>query len=105
MKVKSDEERRGLLSGVQDPEREHEHDPEPDLNFVGTSPQRSWSANQLACTAITCILLLVGGTFAHTFLLNVPTSQFASLNANDVFSNGTHDFKRTVLIVSIDGLR
>jgi hypothetical protein len=100
---KTDEEREGLLSGVQDPERELDS---PEHHGLSWS-QKPWSSSRLAALAVACILFLIGIVFARTFLLIrvSPTDRYASKNAQDVTSNGTHDFRKTVLIVSIDGLR
>jgi Type I phosphodiesterase / nucleotide pyrophosphatase len=103
VKNKNDEEREGLLSGVQDPERELDL---PEHHGLGLSwSHRPWSGSRLAALAAACIFFLIGVVFARTFLLIDPTDHFASKNVQDVTSNGTHDFRKTVLIVSIDGLR
>jgi hypothetical protein len=84
-----DEEHEGLLSGVTESDSK-------------TNSQDTWSTQKIACTAIFFIILLVVGSFARSLLMNPPRSRSDSYILQ---SNGTHDFKRTVLIVSIDGLR
>jgi hypothetical protein len=45
--------------------------------------------------------------FGVFYWLSAPPSSIRALhfNGDTLRSNGTHDFKRTVLLVSIDGLR
>jgi hypothetical protein len=90
------EELKGLLSGSED----------FDEQFETRSSHSDWSRNKIIGTASIFILLLICGTFARSFLLiNSPTHPNLYFHGNDLRTNGTHDFKRTVLIVSIDGLR
>ena len=93
----SDEERHGLLSGVHDPSKEVASDDHEDLGWW----QTPWSASKVTAFAIFSILLLIGATFAHTFIINPRITRANAKTA----SNGTHEFRRTVLLVSIDGLR
>ncbi|KAE9408893.1 Phosphodiest-domain-containing protein [Gymnopus androsaceus JB14] len=66
----------------------------------------AWPRSKIIKTAIAFILLLIFGTFSRILLRSPPASHpNISFNGDYVRSNGTHDFKRTVLIVSIDGLR
>lgn len=93
----NDEERKGLLSGADDHEyetQESEYAPRPE-----------WSQRKIVVTAVVFIGLLISGVFARSFLLSSSTHPNLFFNGDNVRSNGTHDFKRTVLIVSIDGLR
>ncbi|KAJ7600864.1 Phosphodiest-domain-containing protein [Mycena floridula] len=102
---KSDrEERKGLLSDtISFPDHD---DDDHELGLDLTSNQRSgWSSNRIIITAVAFILLLICGTFARTFLISSATHPNLLFHGNDLRSNGTHEFKRTVLIVSIDGLR
>lgn len=66
-----------------------------------------WSRKQIVGTAAFFITLLVSGSFIRTLLRGpvVPTEFSLWHNGEALLSNGTHEFKRTVLIVSIDGLR
>lgn len=91
-----DEERKGLLSGVDESDSD-----------VDSSPHKPWSRKKVAGTALFLIGLIIGGSFARSFLLMSPRRTHPNLHFDgDVLrSNGTHDFRRTVLIVSIDGLR
>ncbi|KAJ7432808.1 Phosphodiest-domain-containing protein [Mycena galericulata] len=95
------EERKGLLSGSDEPSTETwkaETELEPD------SP-RGWSRKKVVYAAGALIALLITGTLARSLLISPPTHPNLLFHGDDVRSNGTHDFKRTVLIVSIDGLR
>ncbi|KAJ7486159.1 alkaline-phosphatase-like protein [Mycena galericulata] len=66
---------------------------------------RGWSRKRVVYAAGALIALLITGTLARSLLLSPPTHPNLLFHGDDVRSNGTHDFKRTVLIVSIDGLR
>lgn len=89
------EERKGLLHGTED-------DPEdPIVNKADYQP-RSWSRRKMSVTAIAIIGLLFTGTLARTMLF--AGAGQASYDG-PIFSNGTERYKRTVLLVSIDGLR
>ncbi|KAL5501745.1 hypothetical protein ACEPAH_9005 [Sanghuangporus vaninii] len=104
-------ELRGLLSGVQNTRK-------PDTNskrgrglfvewFENSEP---WSRKNMALVAGILIILLLGAALVPRDLFSGrscrksthPNSKFVG---TELRSNGTHDFKRTVLIVSIDGLR
>ncbi|KAF7348334.1 Type I phosphodiesterase nucleotide pyrophosphatase [Mycena sanguinolenta] len=65
------------------------------------------SRNRIICTAVCLIALLVTGAFVRSLFVEPPATTHPNLlfHGDNVRSNGTHDFKRTVLIVSIDGLR
>jgi len=97
------EERKGLLSRDDDP-YDHDSSEEDDIQ----QQPRSWSRTRIASVAIALIGLLVAGTFARTVLFaksSRPPAHHNSYSETALRSNGTHEFKRTVLIVSIDGLR
>ncbi|KAK7468996.1 hypothetical protein VKT23_003492 [Stygiomarasmius scandens] len=66
-----------------------------------------WPRAKIVKVASALIGLLVLGAFARHILRGPPPKAHPNLSFNGdlVRSNGTHDFKRTVLIVSIDGLR
>lgn len=92
------EEEEGLLSGVPD---HSSKDEEPDTGHV-------WSRRKIIGTASVFIALLISGAFVRTLLRGPVSPSTHSLwftGGGDLRSNGTHDFKRTVIIVSIDGLR
>jgi len=98
-----DEERQGLLSGVPDPTK----DP-ASVNHEGESWWRTtWSDTKVAGFAILSLFLLITATFTHTFVIRplYEGDSSAAPQVQAVASNGTHEFKRTVLLVSIDGLR
>jgi hypothetical protein len=88
------EERKGLLSEVEI------------QDSTQLPSQSAWSVTRVAVVAASLILLIITGSFARTVLSQTshthPNFQF---HGDTLRSNGTHDFKRTVLIVSIDGLR
>ncbi|KDR82590.1 hypothetical protein GALMADRAFT_1347468 [Galerina marginata CBS 339.88] len=98
------EERKGLLHTVD--EEDHpsvEEDSEGD-----TSKDQTWSRRKIATTAIAVIGLLITGTLTRTVLFGGNPGRRAQQSAFSgaaLRSNGTEEFKRTVLIVSIDGLR
>ncbi|KAF9464150.1 Phosphodiest-domain-containing protein [Collybia nuda] len=83
------EEEEGLLSGTS------EH-----------SERQPWSRKKVVGVAAFFILLLISGAFIRTLLRGPivhPNSMWYT--GSDTQTNGTHEFKRTVVIVSIDGLR
>lgn len=95
-----DEERKGLLSGVRVPEDELE--PQDDAEGWWC---RNWSRRRAMFSATVLALLILSAVFAPAMVQSSPRHLDAYLHPSAVHSNGTHDFKRTVLIVSIDGLR
>lgn len=93
-----DEERKGLLANVDD----SADISEPELQA------RPLARKRIVVTAAVLIALLVTGAFARTLLLSSPVGRQIHpswFTGDEIRSNGTHDFQRTVLIVSIDGLR
>lgn len=106
--VGDDLELRGLLSGVRTVnESGGKHRALHDL----LDDNAPWSRKRMASVSIVLIVIILGASLTS---LNVgrwkgkigtpshPNSQFVG---SELRSNGTHDFRRTVLIVSIDGLR
>jgi len=94
------EERRGLLySSNEDIEDDHKRNTKPE----------PWPTKNILITALAFIVLLILGTFTRTMLCPMPgrwgQSKSTHSGSNLLLSNGTHDFKQSVLIVSIDGLR
>ncbi|KAI0916843.1 hypothetical protein AcW2_007127 [Taiwanofungus camphoratus] len=94
----SDEERRGLLSnGTKRFDADDTLEP----------PRRGWSRRTSTVLAVALLVVILGAVFG-TPLVNIlgprprPKPDF---DRERVRSNGTHDFKKTALIVSIDGLR
>lgn len=98
-----------------------------DLEGEG-SERKGWSRRKIVCTATGLIVLLVAGSLTNWVSRTLTRSwmdeaaasggyvegkkgETSSFGVKQHFaggslrSNGTHDFKRTVLIVSIDGLR
>lgn len=88
------EERKGLLSD------DYSEKPEPN-----TQPN-AWSTRKIVVAATTLIGLLITGAVARTLLIPPPPSHpNLFFHGGALRSNGTHNFRRTVLMVSIDGLR
>lgn len=87
------EERRGLL----------DEDVEYDHKLISTS--QSWPAKHILTTALAVIALLVFGIFARTMHCTMPGLWGHPQASTELLSNGTHNYKKTVVIVSIDGLR
>ncbi|KAJ7130881.1 alkaline-phosphatase-like protein [Mycena filopes] len=106
------EERKGLLSGSDELDGPS-GDWKPETDSLDREDERGWSRKKIVCTGVTLIVLLITGAFARTVFLGPPARTAATtephpnllFHGDGVRSNGTHDFKRTVLIVSIDGLR
>ena len=112
------EERKGLLnnsdnfdddyfeketgSGLYEGKLKRPDDDDPERDSAG------WSRGKIVKAAVSLIVLLVLGAFARVLLVSPrPVQDHPNLlfNGDALRSNGTHDFKRTVLVVSIDGLR
>lgn len=97
------EERQGLLSGRTDtPTRESGRYP------AQKSDNSSWSWGKMVAVGAAIILLLFASYSGAIYYMRYKTVERAKamhFDGQTVRSNGTHDFKRTVLIVSIDGLR
>lgn len=104
----SHEERRGLLGGAATGwhDDEDQYPAQQLYSEKQQAPLNTWSNSRILGVAVGVILLLVGGVavkdkLAQLFVPHTPLR----FDANEVLSNGTHEFKRTVLLVSIDGLR
>lgn len=96
------EERKALLNAA-DEEAYHPHGLKDDDDDV--PPPKSWSRRKIVTTAFVLIGLLVTGTFARTLLWSKHDRKTESFYGQTLRSNGTEGFQRTVIIVSIDGLR
>lgn len=99
-----DAEMRGLLSG----ERIQNHD----LEEKEQIHRRDWTRilpRRMTYLAVGLILLILSAFLApsswYTSAPQPSEHRNAQFGGQVLRSNGTHDFKRTVLIVSIDGLR
>ena len=77
---------------------------EPD-NSENIEDKDGWSSRKIALTALALIILLITGAFTLMVLCGPPGRKQQSTSSSILRSNGTHEFKPTVLIVSIDGLR
>lgn len=90
-------EEEGLLSGEVAGSSKHSEDEQP-----------PWSRKRIIGTAAFFITLLISGAFVRRLVwgpVSRPSHSLWFSGGGELRSNGTHDFKRTVLIVSIDGLR
>jgi hypothetical protein len=90
------DERRGLLSNVDDIDAV-----QPDLEEQPTSPATSHKRKRFAGFSVLLSLILA----ATLFELWPRTRYDTRIGSDTLYSNGTHEFKKTVLMVSIDGLR
>ena len=105
-----DHELAGLLSGVDAANDEGTKPVSTRKPFRWLDDQGSKKRKHLGILAIVFIVLLLGAALVPRYLSGCrgtstgahPNSKFVG---SELRSNGTHDFKRTVLIVSIDGLR
>ena len=89
------EERKALLPSGSD---------EPD-NSEDIEDKDGWSSRKITLTALVLIILLVAGAFTLVVLCGSPGRGRQPAASSILRSNGTHGFKPTVLMVSIDGLR
>lgn len=94
------EERKGLLSNSDHEDVLPQYE---DHDFSESKPDPS-RKRRIAIIAAGFVTLLLGAAIVR------PLSRMACVynptsTPHQLLSNGTHDFKRTVLIVSIDGLR
>jgi hypothetical protein len=91
------EERKALLaSGSREPN---------DHNLEDIEDKNGWSSTKIALIALVLIILLIMGAFIFMVLCGSPSQERHPAASSILRSNGTHEFKSTVLIVSIDGLR
>ena len=114
-----DHELQGLLSGVDASNLDTEDARRNNLKAKARVPfewfeddsQSMRKRKHLAILAIVFVLLLLGAALIPPYISRGGGRKAAGAHPNSHFvgselrSNGTHDFKRTVLIVSIDGLR
>ncbi|KAI0696269.1 Phosphodiest-domain-containing protein [Cytidiella melzeri] len=93
------EERKGLLSSS----HEDYNDNDDDISEFPEQKSRRW----LYCAAVGLIVLMLGAVFGPPLLRTIhpPPRPIADFDSQKLRSNGTHLFKKTALIVSIDGLR
>ena len=90
------EERKGLLSGVDTP-----------FVLEAESSKSSLLCDRSTCLPVTLIGILLGLILSVSYWLYIPPHLVDTLHfdGQTLRSNGTQEFKRTVLLVSIDGLR
>jgi hypothetical protein len=91
------EERKALLASDSGEPDDH--------NLEDIQDKHGWSSTKIALTALVLIILLIMGAFAFMVLCGYPGQKRHPTASSVLRSNGTHEFKPTVLIVSIDGLR
>ena len=72
---------------------------------VNIEDKDGWSSRRITLTALVLIILLISGAFAFLVLGGPPGRIRQPAVSSILRSNGTHEFKPTVLMVSIDGLR
>jgi len=99
--IGDDEEKKGLLASSLT-----EQDDDLELSTTkghSDDAEKAVSRRKLTCVGASFILLLITGTLARTALWGGPNQREPV--HYDLQSNGTHQFKPTVLLVSIDGLR
>ena len=103
------EERKGLLSNFDVEDRDNSEPPRyEDEEYAEPRRHTPLRKKRIACIAGGFITLILGASFL------VPLSRVwcggmggasRPTDPSKLLSNGTHEFKRTVLLVSIDGLR
>jgi hypothetical protein len=101
--ILANEEREGLLAGI-----DASDDYRRDNKATRPAFSEAWPSKRMAViTVISLISLLVGSAFALAFFYTTPPPAHPDLDfqGHALRSNGTHNFKRTVIMVSIDGLR
>ncbi|KAI0314078.1 Phosphodiest-domain-containing protein [Amylostereum chailletii] len=92
----NDEERKGLLSGSN----------EDAFDVVPDKQQTQWKKTlAIGAVLFTVLLGAYSGGIIYARSQSLARARMMHFDGDTVRSNGTHDFKRTVLIVSIDGLR
>ncbi|KAH7885418.1 Phosphodiest-domain-containing protein [Phlebopus sp. FC_14] len=103
VQVCDDDERRGLLSNV-DGDVEDQAPTPPNTSPSKCQLQRKW---KLASLAVVVLFVLGGALYAGLRRAPFPSRPDNGRDGgrNTLFSNGTHQFKRTVILISIDGLR
>jgi hypothetical protein len=81
----------------------HSGSGEPDRS-ADIEDKDGWSSRKITLTALVLIILLITGAFTIV-LCGSPSRKRQPAASSILRSNGTHEFKPTVVIVSIDGLR
>ena len=103
------EERRGLLSNLDIEDYDKGELPRyQDEEYVGPRGHAPLRKGRVAWIAGSFIALMLGASFLVPLSRGWDGGMGVTSQLGDpsrLLNNGTHDFKRTVLIVSIDGLR
>ena len=103
------EERKGLLSNFDVDDGDNEAPPRyEDEEYAEPRERTPLRKRKIACIAGGFIALILGASFLAPISRTLCRGMGATSRPTDpskLLSNGTHEFKRTVLIVSIDGLR
>jgi hypothetical protein len=103
------EERKGLLSNFDAEEHDNGEPPHyEDEEYAEPRGRTPLQKRRIAWFAGSFIALILGATFIVPMSRGWCGGMASAERVTDpsrLLSNGTHDFKRTLLIVSIDGLR
>ena len=103
------EERKGLLSNFDVDDGGNGEPPRyEDEEYANPRERTPLRGRKISCIAASFIALIVGASFLTPLSRTWCGGMGAANRLTDpskLLSNGTHEFKRTVLIVSIDGLR
>ena len=103
------EERKGLLSNFDVDDGENGEPPRyEDEEYAQPQERTPSQKRRVAGIAAGFIALIIGASFLAPLSRTWCGGMSAASRPTDpskLLSNGTHEFKRTVLIVSIDGLR
>ncbi|EMD40100.1 hypothetical protein CERSUDRAFT_122188 [Gelatoporia subvermispora B] len=96
----SEEERKALLAHHDEEHLLHEE-------LVQPSSPSKWHRTAIKGAGVAFVVLLVGAIFSRPLMRTLGLTPRPSLDFDEcgLRNNGTHDFKKTTLIVSIDGLR
>jgi hypothetical protein len=94
-----DEETKGLLSDSEGLAANAQ-------DVFSEKDSRPWRKNIcIGALLVTLLLGVYGAVMGYSRSQNLARAKALHFDGDEVRSNGTHDFKRTVLLVSIDGLR
>ena len=99
------EETKGLLSGS-DSHRDTFADAPDSEDVFSRQHKRSWKRSLGLGSLLALVLLAVySGAVVYRKSQALARAKALHFDGDELRSNGTHDFRRTVLLVSIEGLR
>lgn len=102
-----DLELRGLLSGQQTKSSDRKLPYQRLQRWLESG--KEWSRKQVIVVVMVFAMLLLGATVSRPLLGSGPPKCNSHPNTHfagdKLRTNGTHEYKRTVLLISIDGLR